>query len=146
MNKVVLKTIKSFLRSNICKQYAKYFVNGSILGLIAIGLQSEISKIFYVDSWYFYPLSVASTCSFLIPINFFIQRRLIFKRKGEVAKFILITFSGVFLVTVTSLLIKAFLSLFFIGILIEKISFIIAAVIISIPIFLLKRSYVFHVR
>ena len=141
-----MEKIKALVRSRIFKHYAMYFINGSILGIVALELQSLIFEMVYFESRFFYPLSVAFTCSILIPINFFIQRKIIFKKKGQFLKFIMITFSGIFLVSITSSLIKGMLSLFLSGKYIEQLSFILAALIISLPIFLLKRSYVFRVR
>ena len=144
----IIKTANKFFlqakSQKIVRQYIKYFINGSILGITAMLLQLLFSQYLLINAPYSYPLSVALTCSLLIPINFFIQRRIIFKNKGRFTAFFSITITGIIMVSINANIIKG--NLVFIAPLkyVDQISFALAAILTSVPIFLFKRFYIFN--
>lgn len=125
------------------QQYLKFFVNGSVLGIAAWGLQWLIYRALGGDSAYTYGIASALTYIPLVVINFLIQRSWIFRRPGLFWRFVA--------ANLVIMVLVAFLSPFF-QLLINSsagvpwgnwLGFVVAALVGSIPSFILKRYWVF---
>lgn len=128
----------------ISRQYFWFFVNGGILGLISMGMQSVIYQAVGVRSGLAYAFASMLTYVPLIIINFIIQRRWIFRRNGLFWRFVLANLSIMVLVSLFSPLFRLLITW---GVGIEwgdRVGFALAAIVMSIPSFLLKRVFVFN--
>jgi hypothetical protein len=124
-------------------EYTKFFFNGSILGIIAWGLHLFAYQAMGGNSDLLYMLSSTLTYLLLIVINFTIQRTWIFKRPGLFTRFVIANLSIMLFVSLLSPFCR-----FFIDVIAgipwgDRGGFIFAALLGSIPSFLLKRHWVF---
>lgn len=128
----------------IFRQYIKFFINGGILGLVSWGLQLIIYRAIAGDSSLAYSFATALTYVPLIAINFIIQRRWIFKREGLFWRFVVANLTIMLLVSLFSplcrLLVASVAGIEW-G---DRGGFAIAAIVMSIPSFFLKRIFVFN--
>lgn len=124
-------------------QYSKFFINGCILGVFAIGLQILIFDLLSSESSYAYALSSALTYIPLIVLNFFIQRRWIFKRSGMFVRFVFANLVIMLLVSVLSSVFRFIIETQVGGAWGDRVGFILAALLGSVPSFFLKRHWVF---
>ena len=125
------------------RQYLKFLINGGVLGLISLQLQTFIYHALGGDSSFNY--SVASTLTYLplIIINFLIQKKWIFQRKGFFWKFVSVNIFIMVMVSLFSPLCRIFIT-FFIGIEWgDRCGFAVASIVFSVPSFFLKRFFVF---
>lgn len=127
----------------ICLQYFKFFINGGILGLIAIVMQSAIYKFININSEVAYGFSSIATYLPLIVINFLIQKNYIFKRNGLLIRFVIANLIIMVLVSLLSMILKGLLNVLLGNPWGDRTGFILAALIGSIPSFLLKKAWVF---
>lgn len=125
------------------REYAKFFINGGILGVVAWGLQLMIYRLLGGDSQVAYAGASAVTYVPLVVINFLIQRTWIFNRPGLFPRFVVANLSIMLLVSL--------LSPFF-RLVIDNIAgvpwgerggFVMAALVGSVPSFMIKRRWVF---
>jgi len=86
----------------MASQYAKFLVNGVVLGLAAWVLQASLFVAIGVDSGLAYGAATALTYAPLIVLNFQIQRRWIFRSKGRFWKFLTSHFAIMAFVSVLS--------------------------------------------
>jgi putative flippase GtrA len=125
-------------------QYIKFFINGGILGLIAIVMQSTIYGLIDKNSEFAYGFASAATYILLIAINFLIQKNYIFKRNGLLVRFVFANLIIMLLVSLLAMIMKDQLNMIFGYPWGNRAGFILAALIGSIPSFLLKRIWVFN--
>ncbi|CNH04107.1 GtrA-like protein [Yersinia aldovae] len=127
-------------------QFAKFFINGGILGLIAWGVQwiayKEIDGITSVD------YSIASALAYipLIFVNFLIQRRWIFNRKGTFLRFIAANVIMMLLVSLLSPIFREIINYIFEHPWGDVTGFAFASLISSVPSFLIMRFFVFGLK
>lgn len=125
------------------REYAKFFVNGTALGVVAWGLQLLIYRALGGDSAFTYTLASALTYVPLVFINFMIQRAWIFNRPGLFPRFVMANLSIMLLVSLLSPLCRLIVDLVASEPWGNRTGFIIAALLGSIPSFLIKRNWVF---
>lgn len=125
------------------REYAKFFVNGGILGLVAWGLQLLIYEAIGGASSLSYALASALTYIPLVCINFLIQRAWIFNRPGLFPRFIVANLSIMLLVTVLSPVFRQLIDLLLTPPWGSRCGFVVAAIVGSVPSFLIKRGWVF---
>ncbi len=124
--------------------YTKYLVNGFIITLLAWVLQYSLFYLIGDNHSMYY--SVASALAMIITttVNYYIQKKLIFKAEGLVAKFVVVEFLNVISVSVAVVYVRdLLLSCKLNHALIDLISFPFVALVISVPVFILKRFWVF---
>jgi putative flippase GtrA len=130
----------------IIRQYIKFFVNGGILGIISLGLQTIIYHAIGLDSGLAYALASALTYVPLIVINFIIQRKWIFQRDGMFWRFLLANLSIMLLVSLLSPLCRLLIAWAAGAEWGDRGGFALAAIAMSIPSFFLKRLFVFNAK
>jgi putative flippase GtrA len=126
-------------------QYLKYFLNGGVLGIAAWGLQWLIYKALSGNSATAYGIATALTYMPLLVINFMIQRRWIFNRTGLFWRFVTANLAIMILVSLLSPLCRYSVDQLFGSPWGDRGGFITAALLGSIPSFLLKRIWVFGI-
>lgn len=126
-------------------QYLKFFLNGGVLGVAAWGLQWFIYKVISADSATAYGIATALTYMPLVVVNFLIQRKWIFNRDGLFWRFVLANLAIMILVSILSPLFRYEINQMFGSPWGDRCGFIGAALIGSIPSFLLKRNWVFSI-
>ena len=124
-------------------EYAKFFVNGGILGILAWGLQMLIFQAFGSNTAYFYVLASSLTYVFLVPINFMIQRVWIFKQDGLFFRFLMANLLMMLLVSTLSSVCRYILDLIIGNQWGNRGGFIVAALLGSVPSFLIQKFWVF---
>lgn len=127
-------------------QYSKFFINGVFLGVVAWGLQWLIYKAINVDSAFAYGFATALTYVPLVVVNFAIQRIWIFNRAGLFRRFVVANLAIMILVSFLSLLFRNLIDQSFGSPWGDRGGFILAALIGSIPSFMLKRFWVFGIK
>lgn len=125
------------------REYAKFFVNGGILGVIAWGLQLLIYRALASDTAYAYVLASALTYLLLVVVNFMVQRAWIFKRSGMFPRFVVANLAIMLLVSALSPVCRHMVDLLAGAPWGDRGGFIVAALLGSIPSFLIKRHWVF---
>jgi putative flippase GtrA len=83
----------------ICREYFWFCINGGILGIVSLGLESLIYRAMGVNTCLPYAMASALTYAALVLINFVIQRRWIFKKNGLFFRFVLANLSIMLLVS-----------------------------------------------
>ena len=127
-------------------QYLKFFLNGGTLGVAAWGLQWLIYNEINGNSAKDYGIASALTYVPLIGINFMIQRRWIFNRPGVFWRFVVANFVIMILVSLLSPFFRYEINHIFGSPWGDRFGFIDAALLGSIPSFLLMRIWVFGIR
>lgn len=127
-------------------QYSKFFVNGGLLGVVAWGLQLLIYRAINANTAAAYSLATALTYAPLVLINFMIQRTWIFNRPGLFWRFVLANLFIMALVSLLSPLCRHIINQLLGYPWGDRSGFLIAALIGSIPSFLLKRTWVFGIK
>ena len=128
----------------IFRQYLKFFINGGILGLVSWGLQIIIYRAIDGDSGAEYAIATALTYVPLIVINFIIQRHWIFKKEGLFWRFVAANLSIMLLVSLFSPLCRMLIASL-VGVEWgDRGGFALAAILMSVPSFFLKRLFVFN--
>jgi putative flippase GtrA len=126
-------------------QYTKFFINGGLLGLVAWALQFFIYKSISGHIEHAYALASCLTYLPLVVVNFLIQRAIIFKASGVFIRFFVANMSIMVAVTILAEGCKFLLSSHLGEAWGDRLGFLIAALIGSIPSFLIKRYWVFGV-
>lgn len=127
-------------------QYLKFFINGGVLGVAALALQWLIYKVLGGDSATAYSLATALTYLPLLLVNFMIQKTWIFYRTGAFWRFVVANLAIMALVSVLSPLCRYVIDAFLGAPWGDRGGFAVAALLGSMPSFLLKRYWVFGVR
>ena len=127
-------------------QYLKFFLNGGALGVAAWGLQWLIYNEINGNSAKDYGIASALTYVPLIGINFMIQRRWIFNRPGVFWRFVVANFVIMILVSLLSPFFRYEINHIFGSPWGDRFGLIDAALLGSIPSFLLMRIWVFGIR
>lgn len=127
-------------------QYSKFFINGTALGVVAWGLQWLIYRAINGDSAIAYGLATALTYVPLVVINFLIQRTWIFNRPGLFWRFVIANLAIMILVSLLSSLCRYWIDQSFENPWGDRLGFIVAALVGSLPSFFLKRNWVFGVQ
>lgn len=125
------------------REYFKFFVSGGVLGIIAWALQLFIYRLMGGDSATLYTVASALTYVPLVVINFIIQRTWIFNRSGLFFRFVFANASIMLLVSLLSPLCRQVIDLIAGAPWGDHCGFIMAALLGSIPSFLIKRLWVF---
>ncbi|MGC3987896.1 MAG: GtrA family protein [Pseudorhodoferax sp.] len=125
-------------------QYAKFFINGGILGVVAWGLQLLIYKGLGGSTALAYGAASVLTYIPLIVVNFLIQRAWIFDKPGVFWRFVLANLSIMVLVSLLSMLLRSAMNRMGAGNAGDHLAFLVAALLGSVPSFLLKRKWVFE--
>jgi len=128
----------------IFRQYVKFFVNGGVLGVVSLGLQMIIYRAIGIDSSLAYGIATALAYVPLVVINFLIQRRWIFQRDGIFWRFIVANLSIMLLVSLSAPLCRLLIAWFAGAEWGDRGGFALAAIVMSIPSFFLKRFFVFN--
>jgi putative flippase GtrA len=127
----------------ISRPYFWFFVNGCFLGFISMGVQSIIYQFIGIRSGFVYAFASMLTYIPLIVINFIIQRRWIFQRDGLFWRFVLANISIMILVSLFSPFARMVVT-WAVGVEWgDRAGFAIAALVMSIPSYFLKRFFVF---
>jgi len=124
-------------------QYLKFLINGGLLGLVSWGLQLTIYRAIGHDSYIAYAIATTLTYIPLIAVNFLIQRSWIFKTDGLFWKFVAANLLIMLLVTLFSPLCRLFITWITSAEWGDRLGFALAAIIMSLPSFFLKRFFVF---
>lgn len=124
-------------------QYIKFFINGSILGLLAWALQILIFRAIALDSAYAYALASALAYPPLVIVNFMIQRSWIFNRSGLFLRFVAVNMANMLLVSLLSPLCRQMIDIVMGAPWGDHGGFAAAALLGSIPSFFIKRHWVF---
>ncbi len=127
-------------------QYLKFFINGGLLGVVALICQLTIYNLIGSGTSISYSFAAALTYIPLVVINFMIQRTLIFQAKGFFWRFLLANLVIMTLVSAISPVCKLLVDYFFGVPWGGRLGFAVAALISSIPSFFLKRIWVFGFR
>jgi putative flippase GtrA len=124
-------------------QYVKFFLNGGILGIVALVLQLVIYNMLGGEGSTSYAMAATLTYPPLVIINFIMQRKWVFDREGIFWRFVFANLAIMVLVSAMALVFKISLDLFIGAPWGERLGFIFACLIGSIPSFFLKRNWVF---
>lgn len=125
------------------REYAKFFVNGGLLGIVAWGLQLWIYRMIGDDSATAYTIACALTYAPLVIVNFMIQRAWIFNRPGLFTRFVFANLTIMLLVSLLSPLCREAINLLLGTPWGDRGGFILAALLGSLPSFLVKKFWVF---
>ena len=125
------------------REYFKFFVNGGVLGIIAWGLQLFIYWMLGGDSARMYAVASALTYVPLVIVNYRLQRAWIFKRDGLFLRFVIANSVIMLLVSIFSPLCLQLVDLIVGPPWGDRVGFVIASLLCSIPSFMLKRYWVF---
>lgn len=126
------------------REFFYFLVNASILGVVFLILQFIVYKILGDSSDFTYVSSIILSYIPLIFINFFLQRKIIFKKDGIFVKFLL---SNIFIMLVISSLspfIRQLISSIFGSNYGDYFGLIATVTFISIPSFLIVKFWVFE--
>lgn len=124
-------------------QYGKFFLNGGILGIVAWGLQMGLYRMLG-GGLGMYPLATAITYVPLVVINFLVQRHFIFNRHGLFGRFVFANLLVMGLVSLLSWISKIVLDIWFGAGWGDNLGFAIAAMLGSVPSFMIKKYWVFN--
>lgn len=125
------------------REYAKFFINGGILGVAAWGLQLLIYHALDNNTSTSYAIASILTYLPLVLVNYMIQRRWIFKKSGIFSRFVIANLSIMLFVSLASPLFRRIIDLLFGIPWGDNGGFVAAALISSIPSFFIKRHWVF---
>ena len=128
------------------RQYLKFLFNGGVLGIVAWALQAIIYKAIQGDSGLAYGVATALTYIPLVVVNFIVQRKLIFKQDGLFARFVAANVLIMLLVSLLSVVCRLAIAAVATANLADQGGFILAALLGSIPSFLLTKYWVFGQR
>lgn len=128
------------------RQYLKFLINGGILGIVSWALQAFIFWAMESDSGSAYAVATALTYLPLVLINFLVQRSWIFRRDGIFFRFAAANVLIMFLVSGLSPLCRMFIASMAGAEWGDRGGFIMAALLGSVPSFIIQRSWVFTAR
>lgn len=134
------------MNNNMFVQYVKFFINGGILGLAAWGLQWLFYKGIHGSSSVDYSIASALAYIPLVVVNFLIQRKWVFNRKGLFLRFVAANATIMLFVSLLSPFSRHFINYIFGPPWGDTIGFVVASLIGSIPSFLIKRFWVFNFK
>jgi hypothetical protein len=126
------------------RQYLKFFINGGAIGLISLVLQMSIFKAIGTGSELAYAIATGLTYLPLILLNFIIQRHWIFGREGHFPRFVAANLSVMLIVSLISPACRALVTQIAGVKWGDSTGFGLAAVLMSVPSFLIKRHFVFN--
>lgn len=121
----------------------KFLVNGGLLGILAWGIQAALFRLLGGDSATAYGVATALTYMPLVILNFVIQRAWIFRRPGLFRRFVMANVAIMVLVSMLSSALRHALDQLLGQPWGDRGGFMAAALLGSIPSFLLKRFWVF---
>ena len=127
-------------------QYLKFFVNGGVLGVAAWVLQWFIYSVIGSETAVAYSIATVLTYIPLLVINFLVQRRWIFNLPGLFWRFFVANLSIMVLVALLSPLCRYGIDQLLGSPWGDRGGFITAALLGSIPSFLIKRTWVFGIH
>ncbi len=125
--------------------YCKFLVNGIGLGVLALLLQFALfeGSVFGEKSAMTYALSNGSTCIFISVINFYIQSKIIFRKRGSFFKYVVTNALMMILVVQLAPFLSSLARYLFSPVFSATVAFGSAAVIGSALSFLLNKVWVF---
>jgi hypothetical protein len=128
----------------ISRQYLWFFLNGGVLGILSLWLQAFLFQHLGANSGGAYAFSACLTYLPLMVINFFIQRIWIFKKNGLFWMFVVSNLSIMGFVVLLSPLFRLIISIAIDPVWGDKTGFALAAIVMSIPSYFVKRIFVFN--
>jgi hypothetical protein len=128
----------------INRQYLWFFLNGGVLGILSLWLQAFLFQYLDANSGSAYALAACLTYLPLMVINFFIQRFWIFKKNGFFWLFVVSNLSIMGFVALLSPLFRLIISIAIDPVWGDKTGFALAAIVMSIPSYFVKRILVFN--
>ncbi|MDA5534835.1 hypothetical protein HB976_07265 [Yersinia mollaretii] len=127
-------------------QFVKFFINGGVLGLAAWGLQWFFYKEMHGNTSIDYSIASALAYVILVIVNFLIQRKWVFNRKGLFLRFIAANAVIMIFVSLLSPFGRFFIDYIFGPPWGDVLGFVLASLISSIPSFLIMRFWVFGLK
>jgi len=128
------------------RQYLLFFINGSLLGIIAMSLHFLIYNWITEKGNLWYAIASVATYAPLIIVNFLIQSMYIFQKKGLFWKFLIANLSIMFAVSCLAPGCRFAVSFFLGPKWGDLIGFGVASLLMSVPSYFAKRLFVFHQR
>lgn len=125
------------------RQYSVFLVNGVLITLLAWLLQYSLFIVIGNESSLGYAVSTAVATAITMTINFFIQQSIIFKKAGQLHRYLIADLFNLLLVTLLSPLFRIVVATLLTYEWGDKTGFLLAAFIASIPVFFLKKHWVF---
>ena len=125
-------------------QFVKFFINGVFFGLLAWGVQLTIYTLLANDSSLFFGVSSFIASFIILSMNFIAQKKWIFKSAGVFKHFLIASVLMIILISILSPLIRDFIAVFVSVSWADIMGYPLAAVISSLPSFLLQRHWVFR--
>lgn len=125
-------------------KYLKFLIVGSFLGICSIFLQRLFFILLGGNTSFEYMSATALTYLPLLFINFFLQKKWVFRSSGMILKFFVANLSVMLMVSSCSPLVRLFISSFFSQSTADKYAFGLAAIFMSIPSYLIKKNFVFN--
>ena len=126
------------------REFFYFLVNGSILGGVLLILQFIIYKILGDSSDFAYISSIVLSYIPLIFINFFLQRKIIFKKDGIFVKFLLSNIFIMLMISSISPFTRQLISSIFGGHYGDYFGLIVTVAFLTIPSFLIVKFWVFE--
>lgn len=128
----------------LIQRYARFLINGSIIGIIAWVFQLEIYRKLGGNSTVLYALASALTYLPLIVINFLIQRTIVFNSSGVFLRFVTANIAIMLIVSVLSPICSQVINHSIASPWGERTGFAVAALLGSIPSFIINHLWVFR--
>jgi len=125
------------------RQYSAFLVNGVLITVLAWLLQYGFFKLMAQDSSLGYAIATALATIITMIINFFIQKKYIFKKYGLFHRYLIADVVNLFLVTILAPIFRLLIAEVFTLEWGDKGGFLMAAFVASIPVFFIKRHWVF---
>jgi putative flippase GtrA len=125
-------------------RFIKFFLNGTLLGIAAIGIQWMLYRFFMNHTSNGYAVATAITYIPLMGINFMIQKKWVFNAEGIFIKFCLANLTIMAFVSLLSPLCKLLIDFFVYPAWGARLGFFMAALIGSVPSYYLTERWVFR--
>ena len=127
-------------------KYLKFLIVGGSLGICSLFLQRIFFKLLGGSSSFEYMFATLLSYIPLVILNFFIQKKWVFKSRGRIIKFFVANMFIMMMVSSSSPILRLFMNNFFSQLTADKYAFAVTAIFMSIPSFLIKKNFVFKER
>jgi len=128
------------------RQFVKFSINGGLLGIVSWLMQSAIYRQLGGDSSTYYALATALTYAILVSVNFLIQRSWVFRDDGRFWRFVAANLVIMLLVSGLAPICRSAVSILIGQPWGDRLGFAMAALLGSVPSFLIKKRWVFGQR
>ena len=125
-------------------RYIKFLMIGGFLGICSIFLQRLFFRLLGGNTSFEYMSATALTYIPLLFINFFLQKKWVFRSDGMILKFFAANLLVMVMVSASSPLVRFFISGFFSQSTADKYAFALTAIFMSFPSYLIKKNFVFN--